>query len=284
MIWGVWLLEYAWIFFSILTINNYKGFNPRGTFRESCPPPLKPDLVYSQYTAVSEHSCGQGLRLHCPSRPWHACTLDPAAPPLGFFIWSFDCWSSSCTFGEGFLPGGASQIVQWKEFAWQCRRGKTHRFNPWAGKIPWRQKWLATPVFLPGTFHGQRSLAGYSPWGHQDLDTAWACTLKEEKGETLRTLAALSFSQLEPYPFAFFQTQGPQNCWSLLFRAPETTPISTPNYADLFWTCWLSSGSKFRRRNTIEGVQQFSPHTTAVIKGLTLSYWFVSLTNYSNTF
>ena len=183
MIWGVWLLEYAWIFFSILTINNYKGFNPRGTFRESCPPPLKPDLVYSQYAAVSEHSCGQGLRLHCPSRPWHACTLDPAAPPLGFFIWSFDCWSSSCTFGEGFLPGGASQIVQWKEFAWQCRRGKTHRFNPWAGKIPWRQKWLATPVFLPGTFHGQRSLAGSSPWGHQDLDTAWACTFKRgERG------------------------------------------------------------------------------------------------------
>ena len=23
-----------------------------------------------------------------------------------------------------------------------------------------------TPVFLPGEFHGQRSLVGYSPWGH----------------------------------------------------------------------------------------------------------------------
>jgi len=33
------------------------------------------------------------------------------------------------------------------------------------GKIPWRSKWLPTPVFLPGEFHGQRSLAGYSPWG-----------------------------------------------------------------------------------------------------------------------
>ena len=31
-------------------------------------------------------------------------------------------------------------------------------------KIPWRRKWLPTPVFLPGEFHGQRSLAGYSPW------------------------------------------------------------------------------------------------------------------------
>ena len=29
----------------------------------------------------------------------------------------------------------------------------------------WRRKWQPTPVFLPGEFHGQRSLAGYSPWG-----------------------------------------------------------------------------------------------------------------------
>ena len=30
---------------------------------------------------------------------------------------------------------------------------------------PWRRKWQSTPVFLPGKFHRQRSLAGYSPWG-----------------------------------------------------------------------------------------------------------------------
>ena len=29
---------------------------------------------------------------------------------------------------------------------------------------PWNRKWQPTPVFLPGNFHGQRSLAGYSPW------------------------------------------------------------------------------------------------------------------------
>ena len=32
-------------------------------------------------------------------------------------------------------------------------------------KIPWRRKWLPTPVFLPGESHGQRSLAGHSPGG-----------------------------------------------------------------------------------------------------------------------
>ena len=41
----------------------------------------------------------------------------------------------------------------------------------WVGKIPWRRKWQPTSVFLPGESHGQRSLAGYSPWGHKELDT-----------------------------------------------------------------------------------------------------------------
>ena len=34
-------------------------------------------------------------------------------------------------------------------------------------KIPWRRKWQPTPAFPPGKSHGQRSLAGYSPWDHK---------------------------------------------------------------------------------------------------------------------
>ena len=45
------------------------------------------------------------------------------------------------------------------------------RFDPWVGKIPWRRDWQPTPVFLPGEFHRQRSLAGYSPWGGRESDT-----------------------------------------------------------------------------------------------------------------
>ena len=52
------------------------------------------------------------------------------------------------------------------------------RFNPWIGKIPWRRKWLPTPVFLPGEFHGQRNLVGYSPWGCKELDTTEQLTLQ----------------------------------------------------------------------------------------------------------
>ena len=40
-------------------------------------------------------------------------------------------------------------------------------FDPWVGKISWRRQGQPTPVFWPGKFHGQRSLAGYSPWGSQ---------------------------------------------------------------------------------------------------------------------
>ena len=38
------------------------------------------------------------------------------------------------------------------------------------GKILWRRKWQPTPVFLPGESHGQRSLVGYTPWGHKESD------------------------------------------------------------------------------------------------------------------
>ena len=41
-------------------------------------------------------------------------------------------------------------------------------FFPWVGKIPWRSEWLTIPVFLPGKVHGQRSLAGYSPWDDKE--------------------------------------------------------------------------------------------------------------------
>jgi len=35
---------------------------------------------------------------------------------------------------------------------------------------PWRRKWQLTQVFLPGEFHGQRSLAGGRRWGHKQSE------------------------------------------------------------------------------------------------------------------
>ena len=45
------------------------------------------------------------------------------------------------------------------------------------GRSSWRREWQPTPVFLPGEFHGQKSLAGYSPWGHKELDPTEQLTL-----------------------------------------------------------------------------------------------------------
>ena len=56
--------------------------------------------------------------------------------------------------------------------------GKESACNAWdqgsipgLGKIPWRRKCQPSPVFLPGEFHGQGSLAAYSPWDHRESDT-----------------------------------------------------------------------------------------------------------------
>ena len=66
-------------------------------------------------------------------------------------------------------------IPRWcsgKDPACQCRRYKRLGFDPWVRRIPWSRKWHLTLVFLPGKFHGQRSLAGYSQWGSKQSDTA----------------------------------------------------------------------------------------------------------------
>ena len=85
-------------------------------------------------------------------------------------------WRSPGRFGEVIIGrqgrpclvnGGAGG----KEPACQCRKCKRHGFDLWFRKILWRRAWLPTPVFLPGESHGQRSLVGYSPWGHKELDT-----------------------------------------------------------------------------------------------------------------
>ena len=68
------------------------------------------------------------------------------------------------------------QIVNIYEISWWLRdkestcQWRRHGFDPWIGKIPWRKKWQPTLVFFPGDVHGQRSLVGYSSWGHKESD------------------------------------------------------------------------------------------------------------------
>ena len=71
---------------------------------------------------------------------------------------------------------------------------------PWVWQIPRRRKWLPTPVFLPGKSHGQRSLAGHSPW---------RCRVSHDWGTN-----AFTFSLLERESFC----PGPQGNHLVIFK------------------------------------------------------------------
>ena len=75
-------------------------------------------------------------------------------------IWKFEGFTFY-TFSYTSFPGG-SEI---KESA--CNAGDPGSIP---GKIPRRREWPLTPVFLPGDFHGQRSLMSYSLWGCNESD------------------------------------------------------------------------------------------------------------------
>ena len=74
-----------------------------------------------------------------------------------------DFWSNTGILFSLGLPRWCSG----KEYACQCTRWRRRGFDPWVRKIPWRRAWQPTLVFFPGESYGQRSLAGYSPWGRR---------------------------------------------------------------------------------------------------------------------
>ena len=65
-----------------------------------------------------------------------------------------------------------------KEPICQCRRCRRLEFNPCVGKISWRRRKQPIPVFLPGKSHGQRSLEGYSPRGHNESAMTYRLSMK----------------------------------------------------------------------------------------------------------
>ena len=92
-------------------------------------------------------------------------------PFLSLFYFFLSFWKN---FGHGVwlvgsqFPNQGLGLPWWlsgKESACQFRRCE---FDLSVGRIPWRRKWQSIPVFFPGKFHVQRSLAGYSSWGQKE--------------------------------------------------------------------------------------------------------------------
>ena len=67
-------------------------------------------------------------------------------------------------------------------------------------EIPWRREWQSTPGFLPGEFHKQRSLVGYSSWSRKESDTTEQLTQPEYYhiiGEKIKAQRTSDFSHGE---------------------------------------------------------------------------------------
>ena len=75
-------------------------------------------------------------------------------------------------------------------------------FDPWVEKIPWRMKWQPSPVFLPGEFHGQRSLAGYSHGVAKESDMT-SVTKQQHNTHTYISWTYIPISLLEWYAYLY---------------------------------------------------------------------------------
>ena len=104
-----------------------------------------------------------------------ACCFSPLFL-FGVFFSGLSSWNKLSVYRAGILepktnpvsrgfPGGSGVKNLPAKPEIPRRRG----LDPWVRKIPWRKKWEPAPVFLPGKSHGQRSLVGYSPWGHKTV-------------------------------------------------------------------------------------------------------------------
>ena len=93
------------------------------------------------------------LRVFSPTNIWYL----PAAKWTQKWLGSKDAsLSYTCLVAQTVK----NLLAMWETWVWPLGR-----------KDPLEKEWQPTPVFLPGEFHGQRSLVGYSPWGHKELDT-----------------------------------------------------------------------------------------------------------------
>ena len=74
-------------------------------------------------------------------------------------------------------------VLDWNILGWGFPRGSDGNESVWdagdqglipgLGRSPGEGKWLPTPIFLSGEFHGQMSLIGYSLWGHKEGLPRW---------------------------------------------------------------------------------------------------------------
>ena len=158
----------------------------------------------------------------------------------------------SCPFSciipplEGRL--GLPWYLRWLRILLQCRRPG---FSPCVSKIPWRRAWQPTPVFLPGKFHGQRNLAGCSPWDHKELNTTEWLTLHFSLDSIQKWIFASSKLHFSSRFLVYYNFQWK---WSLLSSTPILFPVIFTNITGE----GLSLIIEFKERNIFDQLEVFS--------------------------
>ena len=126
-------------------------------------------------------------------------------------------------------------------------------FDPQIRKIPWRRACLPTPVFLPGEFHGQTSLTGYSPWGPKELDmTEWLTLYDRIQFSLFWFFLLAQFQRLKAYfgPSANLKkikNNNPQLYWDII-HTPQNLPFKVYSWSSLciFLELCLNTTINFR--------------------------------------
>ena len=148
------------------------------------------------------------------------------SPPWVTLIISCPTYSCLRTF-ELAIPSA------WKWLRWLriCLQGGKPRFDPWVRRIPWRREWLPIPVFVPGEFHGQMSMVGYSPqsgkeWVTTEANntfpfTAWKCLQFVSSCRSTFYFPSLLSPSLSPIKTAYWLAASPPASGPWLCLSPS---------------------------------------------------------------
>ena len=107
---------------------------------------------------------------------------------------------------------------------------------------PWRMKWKPTPVILPVKSYGQRSLAGYSPWGHKDLDMTERLKREREMDKNKHPFASVTAITAQDYNQKSLCLKGALNtcrCWQIESVGSVSYRTNRINPTHLLKTCFI---------------------------------------------
>ena len=131
---------------------------------------------------------------------------------------------------------------------------------PGLGRFPWRREWQLTPIFLPGEFHGQRSLVSYSPWFHKEVDMAEQLTHTHPDTHTHTRRNTIDFS------WSWIQQPCKIHLWIIIID-PQIHPFGFPMWLMNDMRGWQRRGHRFGNQWNVPKVslgklwkQFFLPH------------------------